>query len=155
MSTMSNPVVMRLSWSGDRSRTDDGQGLLLREDLARQCVDLVEGDAVDAADDLLDAGQLVVEQLGLGDAGHAGGAVLEAEDEAAAELALAALELVDGDALVDEETELLADDGQHVAELAGQAAGGDGEDAGVGVVGGVGVDGVRQAAVLADLLEQP
>ena len=51
--------------------------------------------------------------------------------------------------------QLVADHGQHVVELVGQAADRDPDQAGVGVVGGEGEDRVGQAAVLAHLLEQP
>ena len=51
--------------------------------------------------------------------------------------------------------QLVAHDGQHLVDLVGQAADGDTDQAGVGVVAREREDGVGQAAALADLLEQP
>ena len=72
-----------------------------------------------------------------------------------AQLALAAGQLLVGDAVGGDLGELGAHDGEHVVELAGQAADRDADQAGVGVVAGEGEDRVGQAALLADLLEQP
>jgi hypothetical protein len=52
-------------------RAHDRQHLGLREQLARQCGDVVEGHCLDPADHLVDGQQLVVDQLGLADARHA------------------------------------------------------------------------------------
>ena len=51
--------------------------------------------------------------------------------------------------------QLVPGQGQHLVDLARRAAGVDAEQAGVGVLGGVRVDRVGQAALLPDLLEQP
>ena len=108
--------------------------------------DVVEGDRVDPGDHLVDGEQLVVDELGLADARHPGAGVLEAEHQAAAQLALAALELLLGDAVGGDLGQLGAHDLEHLVELAGQAADRDADQAGVGVVAGEGVDGVGQAA---------
>ena len=113
-----------------------------KRSLARSA-DVVEGDGVDAGDDLVDREQLVGDELALAEAGHAGVGVLEAEDQAAAEAALAALELLVGQAVGADLGELGTYHGEDVVELGRQAADRDPDQAGVGVVGGEGEDRVR------------
>ena len=83
--------------------THDSEGLGLGEQLLGEQLDVLDGHRVDPRDHLVDAGQLVVQQLGLGDPGHPRARLLHAQHEAAAELALAALELLRGDATLGEQ----------------------------------------------------
>ena len=117
--------------------------------------DVLEGDGLDAVDHLVDAEQLVVDELGLADARHPRAGVLQAEHQAALELALAARELLVGDAARPRPWRARRGPTRARRRLAGQAADRDPDQAGVGVVAGEGEDGVGQAALLAHLLEQP
>ena len=110
---------------------------------------------VDAVHHLVDAEQLVVDELGLADPRHPGAGVLEAEHQAAAQLALAAGQLLVGDAVRGDRASSVRTTAEHLVELVRQAADRDPDQAGVGVVAGEGEDRVGQAAALADLLEQP
>ena len=96
-----------------------------------------------------------MDQLGLADPRHPGAGVLEAEHQPAAQLALAADQLLLGDAVRGDPGQLGAHHGEHLVELVGQAADRHPDQAGVGVVAGEGEHRVGQAAALADLLEQP
>ena len=68
---------------------------------------------VDARQHLVDAEQLVVDQLGLAEAGHPRAGVLEPEHQPTAQLALAAGQLLVGDAVGGDLGQLGADDRQH------------------------------------------
>ena len=74
-------------------RADDRQGLGPAEQVGREVVDLVEGDRVEPGEHLVEGEQPVLEELDLAEPGHPRGGVLEAEHEAAAHLATAAVEL--------------------------------------------------------------
>src|SRR5690606_26093390 len=118
-------------------RADHREGERPVEHLARHRRDVLGGHRVDAAEHLVDRHEPVVDQLALADAGHARAGVLQAEHETAAHLALAADDLLLGEALGDHPGELVAADLQHLVDLRRQAAHVDAELAGVGVLGGV------------------
>ena len=105
---------------------------------------------------LVDAEQLVVDQLGLAEARHPRPGVLEAEHQAALELALAAGQLLVVDAAPRRSWRARrARPAAPASSLRGQAAHRDPDQSGVDVLAGEGEDGVGQSALLADLLEEP
>src|SRR5512145_1699452 len=108
-----------------------GERLGLVEQLLGEDLDVLDGDRVDPPDHLVDAGKLVVQQLGLGDAGHARAGLLHAEHEAATQLSLAPLELLGADAARGQESHLGADHVEHVLHPVRDAPDADPEHAGV------------------------
>src|SRR5919106_1724228 len=62
--------------------------------------DVVQRDDVDAGQQLVDARQLAVDELALGEAAHPGAGVLQPQDQPAAELSLATDQLGVGDAML-------------------------------------------------------
>src|SRR5690606_35616072 len=133
---------------------DHGEGLGGGEDVLGDGADVVEGDGVDAGQDFVDGEERLVHEFAFADAAHAGAGVFEAEDHRAAELAFSAFEFFVGEAFVGGSGDLVAADREDFVGFGVLAAGVDAEDAGVGVLGGVAVDGVGEAAFLADLLEE-
>src|SRR5204863_10207539 len=115
---------------------DDGQGLGPGEDFGGDGADVVVTDGIDRAQHLVDRLQPRVDQLGLAEAAHPRGRILQAEHDRAAHLALAAGQLGVGQAALDHPGDLVAADGQHLVGLGGQAADVDAPDAGVGVLSG-------------------
>src|SRR5215210_1716427 len=79
---VSDALTKRLNWGSctdtalhatwRRSGGDEGEDLRLGEEVTGQGAYVVEGDRVDAGDDLVDGEQLVVDQLALAQARHPG-----------------------------------------------------------------------------------
>src|SRR5207249_9014510 len=88
------------------------------------------------------------------DPAHAAVAGLEAEEQAALHLVLRTQELVGRESVARDARELVADDLNHLARPLRAGADVDPGVAGVTVRGEEGVDGIRLAAPLADLLEE-
>src|SRR5918992_4070281 len=134
---------------------DDGEGHGLGEDVAGHGLNVVRRYRVDLGEHIVDRQQLFVHQLALADAAHPRPGVLEPEDHGAAQLPLAAGQLLEREAALGDLGHLVAADRQDLVDLGRLAPGVDAERAGVGVLRGVTVDRVRQPALLPDLLEQP
>jgi len=117
-------------------------------------VDVVQRDRVDPGECLVDTEQAAGHQLGLADTRHPGARVLEAHDQAAAQLTLAALELLDGETRRCHLRELVAADAEHVQQVARSARAADREVSAVDVLTAERVDRVGEASSLADLLEE-
>src|SRR6478609_6757814 len=125
-----------------------------RRELARELADVVGGHGPDRVERLLEAQELAVDELRLAEAAHARARVLEAEDEAARELADAAVQLGLRDAVVREAVELAVQERGDLVDLRRRAAGVEAERADAAVPGREGVRRVGEAALLADPLEE-
>src|SRR6266516_3631722 len=117
--------------------------------------DVLAGDRIDVVDQVVDAENVAVGQLALADPGHPRARVLETEHDASAHLALASLDLSFGDRAVGDVVELGPNQVEHLLGLARLAPGVHAEQPGIGIARAERVDRVRQAALLADALEQP
>ena len=94
-------------------------------------------------------------ELAASDAVHAPAGVLEGQGEGTLEVALGQGQLVVGHAVLEQPVELVADQLQHFWRAAGRRTRIDGEGAMLQIGGAVGVHGVDEPALLADLLEKP
>ncbi|EGJ74380.1 putative protease [Streptomyces sp. Tu6071] len=135
-------------------RPDHRQRGALTEDVTCDGADLVGGDGGDLREHVVDGELLAPAQFALADAVHERSGVLQAEDGGAGELADGAADLVVVEAVRGDGLQLVAADLQDVVDLAGPATGVDAEETAVGEGGGVRVHAVREAALLAHLLEQ-
>ena len=124
------------------------------EEVVGEALDVVGGDAVDLGGDFVDGEEAAAVHLLAGEGGHAGAGAFEAEDHVALDLVLGAVEFFVGDGLVLEAGELGEGEGEDFAGVVDGAAGVDGEGAGVAEGVQLGVDGVGEAALFADGLEE-
>src|SRR4051794_20958293 len=136
-------------------RPHHGQASRPGEDLPGHGGDVVSGNRVDAAEELVHADHVAVRDLALADAGHPRAGVLETEDGRPPHLPLAPLDLRLGQPVRGHGGVLGEDQREDLVGLPGLAAGVDAEHAGVGVPAGERVHGVGEAALLPDALEQP
>ncbi len=117
---------------------------------------VVGGDVLDLRDDLVDVGHDPERELGTPDAMHPARRALEPERHRPCEVADRALQLVVGDPAVgDEAVELGVEHVEHFLDPLRRGAAVHRERAGVGERAAVREHGVREAATLAHLLEQP
>jgi len=134
---------------------EEGEGHAVGdEELAGEALDVGGGDVVDLGGDVVHGVEAAVVHLLAGEVGHTGAGGLEAEDHVALGLVFGAFEFFVGDWLGLEAGELGEGELEDFLRFGGSAACIDGERAGVAEGVHLGVDGVGQAAVFADGLEE-
>src|SRR5262249_30386336 len=144
-----HPVeVVRPEWSHDR------QGARTVQQIVGEPGDVSRRDRIDAGDQLVDAEYVAVDEFALADPRHPGSGVLQAEHDRPAHLTLAPLHLGFGQAAFRDGGELAGYQRDHLIGLARLAARVYAEQAGVGVAIAERIDGVREAALFTNPLEQ-
>src|SRR3954452_4368143 len=134
---------------------DDGKAHLAGEQIGADRPHLLLVDGVQASELLALREVLPVGQLALAEPAHPRSRVLQAQHQAALELAATAGNLLGGEPLLGDPRQFLAHQPQHLGHPLGGAAGIPVERPGARVVGERRADAVDQAPLLADLLEQP
>ena len=117
-------------------------------------LDVVGRDRRDAAIEVIEVDELAERELAAAEARHPRVGVFEGERGCSPQLADRATDFFVGHAVGAELAELVEHQFGDLADLGGRASGVDAEDAGVGVARRERVHGVREAALLAHLLEE-
>src|SRR4051812_9597170 len=135
-------------------RPEDRRRHRLGEDAPSDPRRILDGHRVDPAQDLAHAQDLAVTDLGLAEPRHPPAPILEPEHEGALHMPLRTLELVRREPVLRDVLDLTSDDRDDLPGLRRRRPGVRAEHPGLGVLRVVAVRGVREAALLADLLEQ-
>ena len=120
----------------------------------REALNALRGDAVDLSNDIVDGEEAAEVHLLAGEIVHTGGGAFEAEDDVGLHLVLSALEFGLGDGFVLETAEFGEGEFEDALRFVEAHAGVDHKGAGVAEGVELGVDGVGEALVFADGLEE-
>ncbi len=146
----------RIGRSRSRVGADHRQRARLgREDALDRTVDVVAVDRFDARDQFVEVGHLALHLLGPSQPPHSTRRRLERHRERTGEVSLRRVSLGAGEPIGHQPIELRLDDLDGLGDAFGRRARVHGEEAGIGEGRAVRVHGVRQPALLPDLLEQP